>query len=188
MSESKLMRNARSLGRSTLCRNSTQDCCSMVSTRSWLGLVSISRPSVSGWLASALKYFTVWGLPSSMTSKSVFMRPGISRPWWSLTLKNTLTTLTCALKVCPDSSLSGCCDCWSWLCWGGTDEVGGSLSCTVDWAVSQSDEDNNSDAITTKVRMRVNDMVTLSRWKISLYCNTGPRNSFRRSARFRMRL
>ena len=43
-----------------------------------------------------------------------------------------------------DSSLlSGCWDCWSWA-EGGTDDLGGSLSCTVDWAVSQSAEDSNS--------------------------------------------
>ena len=86
----------------------------MVRTRVWLALVSIMMPSVSGWFDSAEKYLMVCGLPSSNTSKSSLVRLGISMPCLSFTLKNRLTTLTCALKVCNGSSLAGACDCWSW--------------------------------------------------------------------------
>src|SRR5271165_7097667 len=187
MSESKLIRKARSLGRRTLRRNSTQDSCSMVSTRSWLGLVSMSRPSVRGWSESAAKYLMVWGLPSAITSKSFLVRPGISRPCLSFTLKKMLTTLTCALKVVGGSSLSGCCDCCSCV-WGGTDEVGGAWSCTVYWAAIKTAEDNSKATTKANWRTGVNNIHTLSFRMHLLYCTTLPRSIFRRAARFGMQV
>ena len=168
MSESKLIRKARSLGRSTLCRNSTQDSCSMVSTRSWLGLVSISRPSVRGWSASAAKYLMVCGLPSSTTSKSFLVRPGISSPCLSFTLKKMLTTLTCALKVSTDSS-SGSCPADRSLGLRRDRGVWRFLVMHGGLGASQTVDDSKSDAITATERTRLNH-IPLSFRVYLLYC------------------
>src|SRR6516162_3406219 len=160
MSESKLMRNARSLLRSTLCRNSEQASCSMVSTRVWLGLVSTRIPSVSGWFDSAEKYFMVCCLPSSKTSKSFLVRLGMSRPCLSFTLKKRLTTLTWALKVCNGSSCScDCCSC-DWEELGFWDR--GFSAGPVDCATKARQQDRNRHSTTTRGQNRLNNIVSLS--------------------------
>src|SRR5260221_2002245 len=104
----------------------------MSRTRIWLPLESITIPSVSGRLVSAVKYFTICSLPSSEISKSSLVRLGMSAPCLSFTLKKSCTTLTFTFRVsvgcwdssdfCSDFSFgdAGCwlgADCWEGDCW-----------------------------------------------------------------------
>ena len=104
---SKLMTNAMSLSRSTCSRKSAPTCFSMGNTASWLRLVSIKIPRVSGRFVSDLKYLILWGLPSSAISKSSLLKLGIKEPRLSLTLKRRLTMLTSTLNVSTGLSGSG---------------------------------------------------------------------------------
>src|SRR5271166_195314 len=152
------MTKARSFCRNTWRRNSAHDSCSMVSTRVWLALVSIMMPSVSGWFDSAEKYLMVCGLPSSSTVKSSLARLGISIPCLSFTLKNMLTTLTSALKVCSGSSLAGVC--WSWV---GADAEG-----FWDCAAIHALEHRIRHSAAVEWRTRLNSIASLSGWMLPI--------------------
>src|SRR5258708_2019166 len=58
----------------------------------WLAVTSISRPRVSGWSVSRLKYLTSCCLPSSKTVKASFSRLPIKPLFLSRTLKRMFTT------------------------------------------------------------------------------------------------
>ena len=103
---SKLITNAMSLSRSTCSRKSAPTFFSIGSTASWLKLVSIKIPSVSGRFDSDLKYLMLCDLPSSAIWKSSFARLGTREPRLSFTLNSRLTMLTSTLNVSTESS--GC--------------------------------------------------------------------------------
>src|SRR5271165_104700 len=73
--------------------------------------MSIKNPTTTGWLRSRVKNWICCSLPSSKIRKSFWSRSETKRPFSSVTVTGTMTSLTCTLMdggreaVCP--SLAG---------------------------------------------------------------------------------
>ena len=116
----------------------------MVSTRVWLGLVSISSPSVRGWSDSAGKVLDGLRLAVFEDLEIVFLQAGNQQSVLVFHIKEDIDDVDLGLKNLhptprPPAPASSC---------GGTVDCGGSWSCTVNCAISGAAGNNNITANT----------------------------------------